>query len=328
MTKLESGSLVGVSEIDSAKLFLKSNGIDNMEIVPYDDGWNPERVESVYNEIREDGIDIIIASHTSSCALELLEIVKNEDDPVIVFITGSTTDRLSGANDNIYRVIQDVEKEQKSIAEYIGLQNHENVLIIRDTVNYGYTEPAIEYFKKYYDGNTNVINIEVSNFNSIDLEEQMREFQFDTVYLLIGGYQTNSGVIAQLAVKLNNEVDIYYTPWMKTPNILNTAGNSIDQSVMPSHYPPRGTDKKINSYLDSFENEYEYVPTFISLNIYKVMEIINQNIVQGNDDPTSMKSNIDRVLTFETKIGPVNFDEFGDTDSKLYFIDDIKREFE
>lgn len=74
----------GISEVDSAKFYLKNNGIENIEIIPYNDGWDPDRIESVYKEIREDGIDIIIASHPSSCALELLELVKNDKEPVII----------------------------------------------------------------------------------------------------------------------------------------------------------------------------------------------------------------------------------------------------
>jgi len=328
MTKLESGSLYGISEVDSAKYYLKSNGINNIEIVPYNDGWDPERIESVYNEIREDDIDIIIASHPSSCALELLDLINKEEDPVIVFFTASTTDRLSGVDDSIYRVIQDVEKEQKSIAEYIATEEYNDLLVVRDTENYGYTEPAEEYFKKYYIGNLNVIDVHASKFNSSEIEAVMQDYSFDAIYLLIGDYQANAGVIAQVAVKLNNEVDIYYTPWMKTPDIIDTAGNTIYQSVMPSHYPARNKDEEVNSYIEAYKKEYDYVPTFDSLNVFKVMEVINQNIMQGKRDPISMKKNIDSIRSYETKLGPVNFDEFGDTETELFFIDDIKREFE
>ncbi len=304
MTKLESGSLYGISEVDSAKYYLKSN------------------------EIREDGIDIIIASHPSSCALELIELVNNEDNPVIVFVTASTTDRLSGVDDNIYRVIQDVEKEQKSIAKHISMEGYDNLLVVRDTENYGYTVPAEAYFQENYTGNMDVIDVTASEFNSSEIEGLMQRYSFDAIYLLIGNYQANSGVIAQVAVKLNNEVAIYYTPWMKTTDIIDTAGNTIYQSVMPSHYPARTIDTAVNRYIEAYKEEYDYVPTFDSLNVFKVMEVINQNLMQGKIDPVSMKKNIDNVRSYKTKLGPVDFDEFGDVEAEFFFIDDIKREFE
>lgn len=183
MTKLESGSLYGISEVDSAKFYLKNNGIENIEIIPYNDGWDPDRIESVYKEIREDGIDIIIASHPSSCALELLELVKNDKAPVIIFVTASTTDKLSGVNDNIFRVIQDVEQEQKSIAEHIAKEKYKDLLVIRNVENYGYTDPAIAYFDEYYDGNINVIDVSTSNIDLAEIKEAMEEYGSDRLEL-------------------------------------------------------------------------------------------------------------------------------------------------
>lgn len=53
MTKLEAGSIVGSSEINAAKLFLEDHKIDNIEIFPIDDSWNPEKAVAAYKEIKK-----------------------------------------------------------------------------------------------------------------------------------------------------------------------------------------------------------------------------------------------------------------------------------
>lgn len=328
MTKLEIGSADGVSEVDSVRFFLKRKGIEDIEVVPYSDGWNPKRVKEVYKKIREDGIDIIITSHTSTCAIEMIDAVENDKNPALILTTASTTDRLSKSDDYMYRVIQDVEKEQRSIARHISSKNHEKLLVIKDTVNYGYTDPAEKYFGKYYNGAYDVMTVDAGRFEVSRLEEEMSSHDFDVAYLLIGDFQTNAGVIAQLAMKLNKDADIYYTPWMKTPHLLDTAGRSIEKSVMASHYAPRGAQGNVDWFVDSFMEEYGYVPNLMSLNVYKAMDIIHQNIEDGNKDPDSIKKSMDRMRNYDTDLGTVHFDEFGDVDMELYFIEDIKREFE
>lgn len=118
MTKLEAGSIIGTSEINAAKLFLINNPDSRISFIPYDDGWNPEIVEKIYDDIRKDNIDIILTSHTSSCAVKLIDKVNS--DKVFMLVTGATTDELSGKNDYIFRSVQSVESEQRSIAEYIN----------------------------------------------------------------------------------------------------------------------------------------------------------------------------------------------------------------
>jgi len=115
MTKLESGSIVGSSEINASKLFLEDNNINDIEIVPLDDGWNPAKAVTAYKELNRRGIRLLITSHTSICAIALEKLINR--DHVLSFVTGATTDTLTDKNDYIIRNIQDVESEQKSISD-------------------------------------------------------------------------------------------------------------------------------------------------------------------------------------------------------------------
>lgn len=327
MTKLDSGSIVGISEIDGARFFLEQNRIRNIDIVPFDDGWDPDRIKPVYEQIRAQGIDIIITSHTSTCALVLKALTDAEPGKVLVFDTGSTTDKLSNQQDFTLRAVIDVEKEQKYIAAYMREKGFENPVIIRDTDNPGYTEPGLRYFQQYYGNDPQVIELSIRSIDFKGLEQRLRASGFKSVYLLVGGYQTNAGAVAQLARTLEPECPIMYTPWMKTPTILETAGKSINGSVMPSHYPPRGTDPGVDGYIDAFKARYGYSPTFISLNVYRAIEILNQMFEKGQRTPEAIQGYILKNPKFNTSFGEFEFNRYGDTEMPLYFIHDISREF-
>ena len=148
------------------------------------------------------------------------------------------------------------------------------------------------------------------------------------MYIFVGGYKSVAGNIGQLAKKINNNVQIIYTPWMKTPTLLETAGDSIENSVIPSQFPPIGESPSIQDYVRRFRRKYAHFPTSISLNVFSILQVIEEAISAGKRSPEEMKKYILHKGSFTTQFGTVSFDQNGDVVSQLYFIKNIKQEFD
>ncbi|MCK9289778.1 MAG: ABC transporter substrate-binding protein [Candidatus Cloacimonadales bacterium] len=325
MTKLSSASIVGSSEINAGKLFIEKNNIKDLEIYAYDDQWEPNESIIQFNKMRSDGIDILITSHISGCVIALEEMINNEK--VFCFVTGATTDEISGKDDFIFRNVQDVISEQKSMAEFTN-KHYNDLLVIRDTDNFAYTEPALKYFLKYQKLNSvHLIDISIANLNLDSLRQEIEVFDFDSLYLLIGGYQVNAGNIAQLVDNIKPKIPILYTAWMKSPTLLETAGQTIKQSIIASHYPPYGENKNIINYLNDYQNKFGELPTYISFNVYSALEIIYEAIRNGNKSPQEIKDFLLEKRVFSTQFGEIIFNNYGDIEASLYFINDILKEF-
>ncbi len=325
MTKLSSASIVGSSEVNAGKMFMERHNITDIDIYLYDDKWLPEESVKQFKKMREDGIDILITSHVSGCVIALEDMINTEG--VFCFVTGATTDVISNKDDLIFRNIQDVISEQYRIADYIN-ERYNNILIIRDLDNFAYTEPALKYFtKKYKSNNFHLIDINISNLDYEIIRQKIEKLSFDSLYLLIGGYQVNAGNIAQLVHTVKPNTPVIYTPWMKSPTLLETAGKSIDSSVIASHYPPYGESQEIIDYLSEYQNKFGELPTYISLNVYTALEIIYEAIKKENKTPQTIKNYILNKRKFNTRFGEIEFNEYGDIDSPLYFIDNILKEF-
>lgn len=326
MTKLQSGSVVGVSEVNAAKMLLEEKGVSNIEIVPFDDAWDPEKTVKAYEEIKREGIKVIITSHTSSCAVAISDAVNR--DRILMLVTGSATDVLSERDDYILRNIHDVRQEQKLIADYMKSRGFSSLLVVRDLENAAYTEPALRYFREAFNGaKITTIDIKISRFSTDEIKKIARSLKFDALYLLIGGHKSAAGSIAQLIRTIRPGVPVLYTPWMKTPAIIETAGATIYGSVFPSIYPERAVNSSVDSYFRRYRERYGEPPTFISLNVYSAIQILKTAIDAGHSDPDSIKKYIIGKGTIETDFGPVTFNRFGDTESPLYFITDIRQEF-
>lgn len=325
MTKLESGSIVGSSEINAARLFIEDHQIKDIEIFPIDDAWEPEKAKAAYEEVKKRGIKLLITSHISTCAIAISDAINR--DHILTFVTGATTDALSRKNDYMLRNVQDVEAEQESIAGYINAMPRRKVLIIRDLDNEGYTVPALKYFRKYVKAHSRVIDISIRKLDLGELEARMRKENFDLVYIMIGGYKSTAGSIAQLAVKVRPDCPVMFTPWMKTPALLETTGGAIKNSIVPSHYPPRAQSPAINNYIERFKKKFGYSPTFISLNVYSALQVISDAVSAGNRTPDAIRSYILKKKQFTTDFGTITFDEHGDARMPLYFITDLAAEF-
>jgi branched-chain amino acid transport system substrate-binding protein len=326
MTKFESGSIIGASEAGAVNLYLEEKGIKNIEVIYIDDGWDPVKAVKAYEDVRSRGIDILITSHISTCAVAIAGMVNR--DRVFTMVTGAVTDELSLKDDYIFRNIQDVEKEQKSIADYIKQYFSAPLLIVRDIDNYAYTGPALKYFISYYgSSNVSVVDVSMSSIDFNFLKKEMTKINFKSLYLLIGGYKIGAGSIAQLARSINSSCPIMYTPWMNTPSIIETAGASIDGSIMPSHYPSVNHDPVLNGYLSRFKKKYGYTPTFISLNVYTAFELLNTAIKKGAHNPDSIKKYFLDAGEMKSEFTSTEFNQWGDVEASLYFISDIPGEF-
>lgn len=122
-------------------------------------------------------------------------------------------------------------------------------------------------------------------------------------------------------------IPIVYTPWLKTPSLLQTAGDSINGSIIPGHYPSRNTDTKVDGYIERFRKKYGYPPTFISLNVYSALQIISDAVNSGFNTPDEIKVYILKKKSFDTEFGKIIFNQYGDIERGLFFITDIPAEF-
>lgn len=327
MTKLEAGSLIGSSEVDAAHLFLNREQIESIEIVPYNDGWEPEKIASVYKEAREKGINVFITSHTSTCALELKKLTDLEQEEVLILVTGSTTALLSGLDDNNIRFIQDLISEQTSIGNEVNAQGYQHLVILRDLDNSKYTEPALENFLKVYKGKYTLLDFSIKDLDIGAIQKQLEALNYDAVYTLIGGNQTVSGSLAQLAYQVNPDITVYFTPWNNGSTVIETAGEAIEVCVMANHYQISDETPGVADYFAEFKEKYSYSPTYNSLHVYRAMEVLSKAVATGHTKPVDIRKFILETATFETRFGTLKLSPTGDTEMPLYFIKNIKDVF-
>jgi branched-chain amino acid transport system substrate-binding protein len=326
MTKLEAGSLVGSSEVNAARMAIDDAGLSSrVRIVPYDDAWQPDKAAQAWRQLRSDGIDLVITSHVSTCAIVIAELSAGQD--VLVIVTGAATNELSGKDDENLRIVPDVDVEQKAIAQWMRDRNPSGILVVRDTDNWAYTEPALRSFARELGGLPfRELLVSIGAVDAPALKQGMLERPFDILYLLVGSHNAAAGTLAQLGRLVQPGCLVVFTPWMKTPALVETAGAALQGAYMPSFYPQRGSSPKVDGYIDRYKEKFGYAPTYISLNVYVAAELLAQRIGAGIRTPKALRASfVDSAV--ESSFGQLRFDRYGDAQLPLYMIDDIAGEF-
>jgi ABC-type branched-subunit amino acid transport system substrate-binding protein len=329
MTKLASGSLVGVSEVGAAKIYKQDHPDSPMVVETFDDGWNPEKTKEAFKTVNSRGYQFLITSHTSSCAVAIADDIDRAG--ILTIITGATTNALTGKDDWIIRIVPDVEEEQKAVAHIVTTLPVHSILVLRDRDNGTYTGPAYATFSRSLGSLTGYtlrdFDISTVNPDLPGLTKILTQENYDLLYLLIGGYQSVAGNFAQLSFHIHPQSIILFSPWMHNPDLLSTAGPALAQGIIPSHFPPRSTSPAIDAYIKRVEGAFKVSPTYISLQVYQALELLDRAFKAGKRTPQEVKTWILGQGRFTLAFNSFEIDRFGDAHSQFYPIYHIEEEF-
>ncbi len=204
-----------------------------------DDEWKPERTAAVIEDAIGKGVRFFVSTHPSKCATASMHIFANSR--ALMVNAASTAPALTGKDDFFLRIVPDAVQEQRAVARQVGRLPGKRILVLQDTGNPPYTDPAFAAFSAELGalGKWEIVRrkLLVSSFNPEEFRSVMTE-KFDALYILAGTFQGAIGNIAQLFHCLHPDALILLTPWARSPAVLETAGNAIDRLILPCLYTP------------------------------------------------------------------------------------------
>lgn len=324
---LASGAVVGSSEINAGDLFLEERPRSRIQVVPLDDEWKPERSAPVIQGAMAQGVRFFISTHPSNCAVACLHLFA--DPGALLLNLASTSPILSNKDDYFLRIIPDGVREQQAIARHINQLPGQRLLVLQDTGNRPYTDPAFAAFAAELAalGTWRIEHrpLRVADFKPDDYRALMAE-PYDALYILAGSFQTAVGNLAQLFHYQHPEAPILLTPWARSPAILETAGDAIDHLILPSLYPSRHQEPALDDYLQRFQARFGYEAHVMTVGVRQALELLDAAFAQGYETPEAVKAYLLSVPVHQTSLGPIAFDRGGDVGGHFYFLTDLERE--
>ena len=152
------------------------------------------------------------------------------------------------------------------------------------------------------------------------------EDEYDAMYILAGAFLPPIGNIAQLFHHLHPDAPILLTPWARSAAVLEHSGVAIDQMHLLSFFPPRASDSPTGDFLRRFAVRFGHEPPSMSISTYIALELFHGAFASGHREPESAKQYLLSRGSWETSLGVMRFDGFGDVEADYFLITNLREE--
>ena len=314
------GAAVDPTDRHSADLYLEEHPHSRIRVVNHLNAPDPNTGPTSIAALKNQGVRFFITTQASSHAVPSLS--QFEDGSALAINVSATSNRLSDRDDHFLRIIPDLTQEQQAIARQINTMPGRRLLVLQDTGNRAYTDPAFQVFQaelaRAGRWQVNRKEIHLTRF-SLQRERQILEGQYDILYILGGGFVPVIGNIAQLFHTIHPQAPILLTPWARSPAILESAGPAAEQILIASIFPPRNQDSRVDRYISRFQQRFGYQPYAMGMSTRKALELLDRALASGASSPDAVKRFLLSKSEHSTSLGPVRFNRHGDVEERFYF---------
>jgi len=314
------GAAINPSDDNTAEMFLSEVpgsriALDRLFVDP-----DPARAAPDIQAAIDRGVRFFVLTHASSHAVPSRHLF--DDGRALGIHIGATSIALSGRDDYLLRIIPDFRKEQQAMAEFIAeTAEGSRLLVLQDTGNLAYTDPAFEVFQDHLnslaDWDITRHRLDVATFDPATLREHIDD-TYDALYLLAGAFMAPIGNIAQLFHHTAPEAPIYLTPWAHSQAIYQNAGNAVEQLRMLRIHPPRTEHAAVDAFFDRFERAFGYEPQGMSISTRQALELLDSAFAAGHVTPSAVKRHLLSIPQHDTSLGPIRLDRHGDNQGDYY----------
>ena len=179
------------SEMNAADLFLEERPRSRIRLLKQYYGLTPDRSAPLFREYMDKGVRFFITTQPSTFAVASMRLFA--DSRALVINTASTSPALTGRDDFILRIIPDAVQEQRALARYVNQLPGGRILLMQDTGNPRYTDPAFALFSAELGALSRwrIVHrkLPAADFKPDDYRALMAE-PFDALYILAGDFQS------------------------------------------------------------------------------------------------------------------------------------------
>ena len=313
------GAVIDPSDRNAGDLYLEEHPRSRIRVVDHFNPADPTRGPSSIATLKNRGIALFVNTQASSHAVPSLP--QFADGRALAINVSAVSNALSGHNDFFLRIVPDLRSEQRAIAREIGRLPGKRLLVLQDTDNRAYSNPAFRTFAAAMRSEHWRIErreLPIASFN-VSRDRHLVEGDFDALYILGGRFVPIIGILCQLFHTSHPNAPIVLTPWARSPQVSGSAGPAGPHILVVSPYPSRRQDPRVDGFLHRFEQRFGYTPYAMALGTYQALELLDQALARGATSPAAIRRHLLAQPEHSTSFGPIRFDAYGDVQAN-YFV--------
>ncbi|MCG8619085.1 MAG: ABC transporter substrate-binding protein [Desulfobacterales bacterium] len=314
-------SQLGVSARNAVQLAVaeanEAGGINGREIrlMVRDNQGDSDVCADAVSELTDLGVSGIIGPLMSQMASGVLNRI--EETPVVVISPTISADAYKDRDDFFFRLMPVASQEAKTMASVIMQDGHLRTAVVYDAANKAYTEPVFTLFQTTYKQNGGSV-VYTNNLK----EDGEKQFGSIAEEILSSGaqalYMVSSGIdaaaLAQQIRKRTSKIDFYGAYWVKTGNIIQRGGRSVEGLTIAAPFERREKSTAYKAFADRHRDMFNTDPGFVAVYAYDATQVLLQAIEKsGATSPEAIKQAILNRNTFSGLEEPFEINAYGDT---------------
>ena len=249
-----------------------------IEITTYDTQGEPKTIKPLIDNIKQDGVKLILGPLTSNIAREIIDRQETKD---ILFLSPTvSSDFFSHKDDNFIMINAVASVQGEAMAKELLNDGINSIVIIYEGENAEYTLAVKEGMLQAYKGKTVFKDFDISLWNKENYHQKLLEvikLNPQAITLLCSGI--TGGALVQNLGRMKYKGKIYGPTLLKTNYYIRHGGRySEGTKVVSNYYPIR----KSRDY-QLFENEYMKLfgssPDWLGIYAYDTTNILLQALL-------------------------------------------------
>lgn len=282
-----------------------------LEGVVYDDACEPRQAVTVANRIVNDGVRFVVG-HLCSGSTQPASDIYN-DEGILMITAASTSPAITEQGyETIFRTIGLDSLQGPVAGNYIANKvKPKNLAIIHDKQQYG------EGIARAVRDTTQRLGVNVVMFDGINagdrdfsaLISRMQRQNVDFVYF--GGYHPELGLILRQSQELGLKAQFMGPEGVGNPDISAIAG-AASEGLLVTLPPAFETDPKNADLVKAFQAKNQDPSGPFVMPAYTAVQLMAEGMTGTRSEDPEKVADFLRSNTFETPIGPVEYDAKGD----------------
>jgi branched-chain amino acid transport system substrate-binding protein len=231
-----------------------------------------------------------------------------------------TTNELAGKDDYFFRTVATTRQHAKTMAKYLFGRDIRKVSLLLEQNNRAYTESWSSDFKLAFEALGGVVlhTVAYASGGEVDFAKLSRELdkaKSDAIILVTSGVDA-ALVINQLDVQGSKALRVT-TEWAGSGKLIELGGDKTNGTVVPQYFDPSSTLPAFVAFREAYRSRFNEMPGFPAVNAYNATRVVLEAIKQRKGNAT-LKSVILAQHRYDGLFEPIEFDDFGDVQSRTY----------
>lgn len=310
--QLRHGAEQAVTDINAAG---GVNG-EKLALLTADDACDPKQAVAATNKLISQGVKFIVGHLCSGSAIPSSKI--DMDEGVLMISPGASNPKLTDeAKDMIFRTYGRDDREGAFVGNYLAQHfAGKKIAIANDNSAYGLG--LAQEVKKALNA-AGVKEVMFDNYTPKErdygpLVSKLKQAGADV--LVIGGYHTETGLIARQIKEQKAEIQIVGGNALMTDELWKIAGPAAEGLLMSYTSDPRKSPDAREAIAALRKSGFE--PEGFTLNSYAAVQAVAEAIRRGGKDAAKAAAALRRDPAVPTVLGLVHFDAKGDINPVVY----------